>query len=126
MTIANKVIEMNLSPYVVYLFIIIVLLILGAMMDVPAMILLTMPIFFPVMVKLGFDPIWFGVVSVVLSECAFITPPFGMNVYVVAGASNVSMGTVFKGILPFLGTLVVGLILLTIFPEICTFLPNLK
>lgn len=125
MTIANKVIEMNLSPYVVFLLVVIILLILGTMMDVPAMILLTMPIFFPVMTTLGFDPIWFGVVSVVMSEVAFITPPFGMNVFVVAGASNVPMGTVFKGIFPYLGALASGLAILTAFPIIATFLPNI-
>jgi TRAP-type C4-dicarboxylate transport system permease large subunit len=90
------------------------------------MIVLTMPILFPVMMAVGFDPIWFGVVSVVMSEVAFITPPVGMNVYVVAGAApEVPLFAIFQGILPYLGALFVALALITIFPQICTFLPSL-
>ncbi len=126
MEMANLAISLQLNPYLVFLFTVLVLFIMGCLMDVPAMIVLTMPIFFPVMMAVGFDPIWFGVISVIMSEVAFITPPVGMNVYVVAGAApEVPLFDIFKGILPYLGALFVALIILTIFPQICTFLPNL-
>ncbi len=123
---AELALSLGVSPYVVFGFVVLVLIFLGMVMDVPAMILLTMPIFFPMMMSLGFDPIWFGVVSVVLSEVGFITPPVGMNVYVVAGVvDDVPLYDIFKGVAPFFAALVVALIILTIFPQIATFLPNL-
>lgn len=126
MEMAELALTFQLNPYLVFAFVVLVLFILGACMDVPAMIVLTMPILFPVMMAVGFDPIWFGVVSVVMSEVAFITPPVGMNVYVVAGAApEVPLFDIFKGILPYLGALFVGLGILTICPQICTFLPSL-
>ena len=94
-------------------------------MDGLAMIVFTVPIFYPVVVGLGFDPIWFGVIVVLIGEIAAITPPVGINVYVVKGvAPDVPMETIFRGILPFLGALVVCTILLIFFPQIVTFLPS--
>jgi tripartite ATP-independent transporter DctM subunit len=126
MELADLALAMQINPYLVFVFVVLVLLVLGCCMDVPAMIVLTMPIFFPVVMAVGFDPIWFGVVSVIMSEVAFITPPVGMNVYVVAGtAPEIPIATIFKGIMPYLGALVVALILMTVFPQICTFLPSM-
>ena len=119
------VLTLQVSPYAVFGFVVIVLLFLGMIMDVPAMVLLSIPIFFPVMMTVGFDPIWFGVVVIVMSEVGLITPPVGMNVFIVAGASDVPLYDIFKGILPFLGALIVAVAIMTIFPQICTFLPNL-
>jgi tripartite ATP-independent transporter DctM subunit len=127
MQLADIVSAAGLSKYVVFLGVAIILLILGCLMDVPAMILLTMPILFPIMMKVGFDPIWFGVVSVLLSEAGAITPPVGMNAYVVAGIlkGEVPLWDVFRGIWPFFYMVLVCLALITIFPQICLFLPNL-
>ena len=91
-----------------------------------SMIFLTIPIFFPVITGLGFDSVWFGILIVLVTEIAMITPPLGMNVYVIAGvAKDVPMETIFKGILPFVLTEVVFVVFLIAFPSIALFLPSL-
>ena len=94
-------------------------------MDALGMILLTIPIFFPVAVALGYDPIWFGVVIVLVTELGVITPPVGINVYVVNGiAKDVPLEVIFKGALPFVLTLLTYLIIMLFFPQIALFLPS--
>lgn len=89
------------------------------------MLVVTIPIFYPIMMSLGFDPIWFGVIAVILIEMGMITPPVGMNVFVVKGiAQDVPMSTIFKGVLPFWFAMVVCLMLLVIFPQIVLFIPQ--
>jgi len=98
----------------------------GFFMDSMALVVVTIPIFFPVVMQLGFDPIWFGVIIVLVSEMGVITPPVGVNVFVIKGiAPDIPLHRIFRGILPFLVALVFITILLTIFPQIATFLPNL-
>jgi C4-dicarboxylate transporter DctM subunit len=98
----------------------------GFFMDSMGLIVVTIPIFFPIVEKLGFDPIWFGVIIVLTGEMGVITPPVGVNVFVIKGiAPDIPLERIFKGILPFLVALVLFTILLTIFPQIATFLPNL-
>jgi len=101
-------------------------LILGCFIDALALILLTIPIFFPVVVDtLGYDPIWFGVVVVLVVAMGVITPPVGMNVYIIKGiAPEIPLETIFKGVWPFLGTIILLLVLLMVFPGIATFLPK--
>jgi TRAP-type C4-dicarboxylate transport system permease large subunit len=95
-------------------------------MDALAMIMLTIPIFFPVVQTLGFDPIWFGVVIVLITEMGVITPPVGINVYVVYGvARDVPLETIFKGVFPMLISLLVCNLLLILFPQIALWLPSL-
>jgi TRAP-type C4-dicarboxylate transport system permease large subunit len=90
------------------------------------MIMLTIPIFFPVVQTLGFDPIWFGVVIVLITEMGVITPPVGINVYVVYGvARDVPLETIFKGVFPMLISLLVCNLLLILFPQIALWLPSL-
>ena len=90
------------------------------------MIMLTIPIFFPVSQTLGFDPIWFGVVIVLISEMGVITPPVGINVYVVSGvAKDVPLDAIFKGVLPMVLALLLCNIIILIFPEIALYLPGL-
>ena len=94
-------------------------------MDSMALIVLTVPIFYPLIIKLGFDPIWFGVIIVLVGEMGVITPPVGVNVYVIKGiASDVPLERIFKGIFPFLVALIIMAILSMIFPQIATFLPK--
>lgn len=113
------------SPTLVMIFIIITYVILGGLMDSLAMVLLTVPIFFPVIQALGFDPIWFGVVLVILVEVGLITPPVGMNVFVIAGISReVSIQDVFLGAAPFLIATGVLLALLMLAPDIALFIPK--
>jgi TRAP-type C4-dicarboxylate transport system permease large subunit len=95
-------------------------------MDALAMIMLTIPIFFPVVQTLGFDPIWFGVVIVLITEMGVITPPVGINVYVVYGvARDVPLEKIFKGVFPMLISLLVCNLLLILFPQIALWLPSL-
>ncbi len=95
-------------------------------MDAMGLIVLTIPIFFPIVLKLGFDPIWFGIIIVLVGEMGVITPPVGVNVFVIKGiAPDIPLHKIFRGILPFLVALIVMTILLMIFPKIATFLPGL-
>ena len=95
-------------------------------MDALALITLTVPILYPVVIALGFDPIWFGVIIVLVTEMGVITPPVGVNVYVIKGiARDVPLETIFKGTLPFLGALIVTVGILIARPEIALFLPGL-
>jgi len=106
--------------------IIIFYLIGGCFMDALSLDILTIPIFYPVILALGYDIIWFGVMIVVVTMMGVITPPVGVCVYVVAGmARDVPMEKVFRGSMPFLWALIVAAILLVIFPSIATFLPAL-
>ncbi|APH73657.1 TRAP transporter large permease [Aquibium oceanicum] len=99
-------------------------LIMGCILDAMAMIILLVPIVFPVITHLGFDPIWFGVIIVMTVELGLITPPVGMNVFVINTiAREVSLVTIFRGVLPFVMTDIVRLILLIVFPAIVLFLP---
>jgi TRAP-type C4-dicarboxylate transport system permease large subunit len=108
------------------IMIIIVYLIGGCFMDSLGLILLTVPIFFPVAVKLGFDPIWFGIIITRVAEIGVITPPVGMNVYVMKGvAPDIPLSTIFRGILPFLAADVVSVGLLLSVPQIALFLPSI-
>lgn len=113
------------SRYMIMTAIIIVYIFLGCIMDTIGMILLTVPIFFPVIVALGFDPIWFGVIIVMMAEIALITPPVGVSVYIIKGiAKDIPMGTIFRGIFPFFVADLVFVVLMVIFPQIALVLPN--
>jgi tripartite ATP-independent transporter DctM subunit len=126
MELATWAAGLNLPPIMIMLVIILIYLFLGCFIDAFSMILLTIPIFFPVVRALGFDPIWFGIITVLVAEIALITPPVGMNVYVIWGIStDVSMETIFRGIMPFLLALVIFIALLVVFPQIVLFLPGL-
>ena len=95
-------------------------------MDAFAMIMLTIPIFFPVAEALGYDPIWFGVVIVLIAEMGVITPPVGINVYVVYGvAKDVPLEVIFRGVLPMLLALLICNLIILLFPQIALFLPGL-
>lgn len=124
--LADWVGGLPLPTYAVMGVIVLVYLIGGCFMDALAMVMLTVPIFFPVATALGFDPIWFGVVIVLITEMGVITPPVGINVYVVYGiAKDVELETIFKGVLPLLLALIVCNLVLLFFPQIALFLPGL-
>jgi C4-dicarboxylate transporter DctM subunit len=106
--------------------IIVVYIVLGCFLDAMAMILLTIPILFPLVMSLDFNPIWFGIIVARVMEIASITPPIGMNVYVIAGvAPDVPMSSIFKGIIPFLIADIFEVALLLFVPAIVLFLPSL-
>ena len=100
-------------------------LVLGCLMDAMAMIILTVPIIFPVITQLGFDPIWFGIIIVMTVELGLIHPPVGMNVFVIKSVvQDVSFTTIFKGVLPFVATDILRLVILISFPMIALWLPS--
>jgi tripartite ATP-independent transporter DctM subunit len=113
-------------PAVVVLWAIIATyIVLGALMDELAMILLTVPIFFPLVNGLGFDPIWFGVVIVVVVQIGLIAPPVGLNVFVIGGmARDVPLATIYRGVMPFLAALILLLVVLTAWPDLALILPR--
>ena len=124
--LASWVDSLDASPYVILLCIMGIYIIGGCFMDPLSFLIITINIFFPMILEAGFDPIWFGVIIVILLETGAITPPVGINVYVIKGiAHDVDLHTIFKGIFPFLTALFLGLIILTIFPDIVLFLPSL-
>ncbi len=124
--IANWVAGLNLPPFAIMGLIILVYLAGGCFIDALALIMLTVPIFFPVISSLGYDPIWFGVIIVLVTQIGVITPPVGINVYVVKSvAREVPLQTIFQGIVPLLIALLVATVILIPFPQIATFLPGL-
>jgi len=116
---------LGLGRYGVLALIMLMYLVLGCLMDALAMIILTVPIIFPVIKEMGFDPIWFGVIIVMTVELGLIHPPVGMNVFVIKSVvEDVSFATIFRGVLPFIVTDLIRLVILISFPIIATFLPS--
>ncbi|HYS48801.1 MAG TPA: TRAP transporter permease [Xanthobacteraceae bacterium] len=116
---------LGLGRYGVLALIMLMYLVLGCLMDALAMIILTIPIIFPVIMTLGFDPIWFGVIIVMTVELGLIHPPVGMNVFVIKSVvQDVKFSTIFYGVLPFIVTDLVRLVILIAFPILATFLPS--
>lgn len=119
------IVNIPAPPMVILLIIVAFYLPLGMVIEGMSMILLTMPFVFPVITLLGFDPIWWGVLMVVLVEVSFISPPIGINLFVVQGITKVPLHDVVIGVMPFVITFVIGLALLIAFPQISLYLPNL-
>lgn len=118
--------SMEVSRYVILALILALYLLLGMVMNIIPMIMLTLPIIFPTVIALGFDPIWFGVVTVIMMEMGQITPPVGINVFVISGvARDVPMATIFRGIIPFLLIQLFIVFILIFLPSIATYLPGL-
>lgn len=125
-TVAAWVAGLEIAPWAIISVIVFVYLIGGCFIDALALIMLTIPIFFPIVTNLGYDPIWFGIIIVLVTQMGVITPPVGINVYVVAGiAKDIELSDIFRGSLPFLIALILGTALMIMFPQIITYLPNL-
>jgi len=125
MALADFMVTLELPRLVVLAAIILVYIVLGCVMDCYAIMILTVPILFPVIEALHFDPIWFGVLMVIVLEVGLITPPVGLNVFVIKGAApDVPMTTIFRGIWPFLVAALLMIVLLIAFPQIALFLPQ--
>ena len=124
-TLASLVVEAGMGKYLVVSCIIMGFIILGCFMEGLSIMVLAVPIVFPIVINLGFDPIWFGIIITLTMEMSLITPPVGVNVFVLSGvAKDIPMSTMFKGILPFWVAMLVCIIVLLIFPELVTYLPN--
>jgi len=118
--------DLPIHPVAVLAIILLIYLLLGCFIDALALILLTIPIFYPVAVHLGFDPIWFGVIIVLVVGMGVITPPVGANVYVVAGiVKDTPVVTIFRGVWPYLLSIILCIAILTLFPQLALFLPDL-
>jgi C4-dicarboxylate transporter DctM subunit len=113
------------GPYGILGVIILMYLVLGGLMDELAMILLTIPIVFPVITQLGFDPIWFGVIVVMVVTLGMVMPPIGINVFVINSiAKDVKIETIYRGVMPFIVTDLIRLAILVAFPSLSLFLPS--
>jgi len=116
---------LGIGAYGVLVLIMLMYLVLGCLMDALAMIILTVPIVYPVIISLGFDPIWFGILIVMVVELGLIHPPVGMNIFVIKSVvEDVKISTIFYGVLPFILTDILRLAILIVFPSIALFLPG--
>ncbi len=117
--------DLPLSPFGILLVLLLAYLILGCFLDAVAMIIITIPIVYPVITQLGFDPIWFGIIMVMVCELGMITPPYGINVFVINGVvRDVSLTQMFRGVLPFVGIDIVRVGIVLAFPAIALLLPR--
>ena len=124
-SVAEYIGELDVNRLVLMLWINVMLLVAGCFLPPAAVILMTTPILIPIITKAGFDPIWFGVLLTVNMELGLITPPVGLNLYVINGiVPDVPLTTVLRGAVPFMACMVVAMILLCLFPEIATWLPD--
>ena len=104
----------------------IVYLFLGMIMDELPMIMLTVPIFWPIVRELGFDVIWFGIYIILSMELGAISPPVGLNCFIISGvAKDVPLATIYRGAIPFMFTIFLGIAIITLFPQLVLWLPNL-
>lgn len=120
------IVSLPVSPHSILVLILLMYIPLGGIMDSLPMVLLTLPVVFPVIDTLGFDKVWFGVLLVLMAEMSLISPPVGINAYVVQGvAKDVPLEKVFRGCIPFIVVMAIGVAILTLFPQISLFLPRL-
>lgn len=122
--LSGWIVALGLNRYIVMAMLVVVYIILGCFMEGLAIMVLTIPIVFPMVLEMGFDPIWFGIIITLVMEMSLITPPVGINVFIISGvAKDVPMYTIFRGILPFWFAMLACIILIIIFPQIALFLP---
>jgi tripartite ATP-independent transporter DctM subunit len=124
--ISDWLIGLEISPMGIVIAICLIYLVMGCIFDSLSMLILTIPIFAAILKPMGVDMIWFGIIAVITVELGLITPPVGLNVFVVkATIGDISLSTAFKGVWPFVAAMLIGLVLILIFPQIATFLPSL-
>lgn len=123
--ILNAITASGFPSWVILLLIIVMYLIIGMFLEVIGSMLLTLPLVYPLIIGLGYDPIWFGILLVILLEIGLCTPPVGMNLFVTSQHSGVPVMKVFTGSIPFIGVLLLTIVILIFFPEIVLFLPSL-
>ena len=117
--------EWDVAPVVIMLGIVVVYLVLGFFMDQMAIIALTVPVTLPLVESLGYDPIWFGIVVILVAEIGLVTPPLGLNAFVTARASRIPLETVFLGAVPFILAMLVVVVLVFVFPQLALVIPEL-
>jgi tripartite ATP-independent transporter DctM subunit len=122
--LANSLVASGLSRYAIIVAIMIVLLILGCFVDALTIVLLTLPFLVPLVSGLGFDLVWFGVLLVINTEIGVITPPMGLNLFIMRGVFNIPIGDLVKGSAPFISTMILFLFIIVVFPQIAVWLPS--
>jgi tripartite ATP-independent transporter DctM subunit len=125
-TIASIIGGLDVSKYVIILLMTVIYLFLGAIMDELPMILMTVPIFYPIVIELGYDGIWFGVYVILCMELGAIAPPVGISCFIINGiARDIPLTTIYKGVLPFIVTIFVMVGIISFFPDLVTWLPDI-
>jgi tripartite ATP-independent transporter DctM subunit len=119
-TVAN----LPVPPMAIFGAIAILYIILGMFLDIVSAVILTIPVLYPVVLTIGFDPIWYGVMVVILIEMGLVTPPVGMDAFILSGVTGIPLSTIFRGAIPFLVAAIICIIILAIFPQIALFLPS--
>jgi C4-dicarboxylate transporter DctM subunit len=122
--LVTTVVELHLPVWGIFAVLIGVYIILGCLLDVMSAVIITMPVVFPAIVMMGFDPVWFGVIIMLIVQMGVLTPPVGLDVFIFSGATGVPIGTVFRGIWPYVLTVVIFCAILYAFPQIALLLPS--
>lgn len=118
--------SLALPTWAIMLFVLLFLIAIGMFLDIVSMIVITTPVLLPIINSLGLSPIWFGVVMILACEMAVITPPVGLNLFVIKGiAPELSLGDIIRGVLPFVGIEILAILIISIFPHIALYLPSL-
>lgn len=124
--LATAIADIDLSPYIILTLILVILFILGLFIDGLSIIVLTLPILYPIIIQLGFNGIWFAVIMVIITNIGALTPPLGLSVYVIKGVvKEVPLSTIFRGVVPMIYAIALCILILILFPELATFLPSL-
>jgi C4-dicarboxylate transporter, DctM subunit len=123
--LTEAIMSMDMSRWTVMILINIILIIMGCLLDPMAIMVITLPILFPIVTNLGFDPVWFGIVVTINVEIGMITPPVGLNLFILKGAvKEVNLGDIIAGAIPFVALMCIGLALIMVFPQLATWLPG--
>jgi C4-dicarboxylate transporter, DctM subunit len=122
--LGSTVANLPVPPMAIFAAIAILYIILGMFLDIVSAVILTIPVLFPVVLTVGFDPIWYGVMIVILIEMGLVTPPVGMDAFILSGVTGIPLVRIFRGAVPFLVAIIICIIILAIFPQIALFLPN--
>jgi C4-dicarboxylate transporter, DctM subunit len=116
----------NVAPIVIIIIIMFIYILLGCFMDDLSIMVATLPILYPIVIQLGFSPIWFGVLMVMQIEIGVVTPPYGMNLFILKGIlSGTSMGEIYRGVLWFIVPLLLTIVIYIAFPQVSLWLPNM-
>ncbi|OPX38057.1 MAG: hypothetical protein B1H12_03420 [Desulfobacteraceae bacterium 4484_190.2] len=114
----------GISPIKTLTLICVMLIVLGMFLDAASIMVITLPVFYPVIMSAGFNSVWFGVFFIIVLEIGLLTPPVGLNLFVIKGLSGFKMGTIVRGTSPFIVIMLLSLFILTLFPQLATWLPD--
>jgi TRAP-type C4-dicarboxylate transport system permease large subunit len=125
LTVTSFISSLDVPPFVVVFILFALYFVMGALMDEIAILVIMTPIVYPLIIKLGYDGVWFGVLTIMMLLTGLLTPPVGLLSFIVSGLTNVPLNKVYAGVTPFWLALIIAISLVIIFPEIVLFLPKL-